>query len=90
MLPTSESHSIFKTANDPEERLKARYELLASLPLPEGIPDDELKPLVLPGNMTIKEFILNACNVRRPFARDVEADLPTQLQFLRDGYNSML
>lgn len=63
-LPTSESHSVFKTANDPEERLKARYELLASLPLPEGVPDDELKPLVFPGTMTIKEFILGASNVR--------------------------
>ena len=76
MLPTSESHSIFKTASDPEERLKARYELLASLPLPEGVPDDELKPLVLPGSMTIKEFILGACNVRPPFACDVETNLP--------------
>jgi hypothetical protein len=75
-LPTSESRSVFKTANDPEERLKARHELLASLPLPEGVPDDELKPLILPGNMTIKEFILGACNVRSPFACDVEANLP--------------
>jgi len=76
MLPTSESHSVFKTANDPEERLKARYELLASLPLPEGVPDDELKPLVLPGSMTIKEFILSACNVRPPFACDVDTNVP--------------
>lgn len=76
MLPTSESHSVFKTANDPEERLKARYELLASLPLPKGVPDDELKPLVLPGSMTIKEFILNACNVRPPSVYDVETNFP--------------
>ena len=76
MLPTSESHSVFKTANDPEERLKARYELLASLPLPEGVPDDELKPLVLPGSMTIKEFILSASNVRPPFAYDFKTHLP--------------
>jgi hypothetical protein len=76
ILSTSESYSIFKTANDPEERLKARYELLASLPLPEGVPDDELKPLVLPGSMTIKEFILSACNVRPPFTYDFETHLP--------------
>jgi len=76
MLPTSESHSVFKTANDPEERLKARYELLASLPLPEGVPDDELKPLVLSGSMTIKEFILSACNVRPSFSHDFETHLP--------------
>lgn len=76
MLPTSESHSVFKTANDPEERLKARYELLASLPLPEGVPDDELKPLVLPESMTIKEFILSACNVSPPFTYDVETHPP--------------
>ena len=75
MLPTSESHSVFKTANDPEERLKARYELLASLPLPEGVPDDELKPLILPGAMTIKEFILSACNVRPPTTFCVKTDL---------------
>jgi hypothetical protein len=75
MLPTSESHSVFKTANDPEERLKARYELLASLPLPEGVPDDELKPLILPGTMTIKEFILSACNVRPPTSFCAETDL---------------
>ena len=76
MLPTSGSHSVFKTANDPEERLKARYELLASLPLPEGVPDDELKPLVLPGSMTIKEFILSASNVSPPPAYQVETNLP--------------
>ena len=76
MLPTSESHSIFKTANDPEERLKARHTLLASLPLPESVPDDELKPLVLPASMTIKEFILSACNVRPPFAYDFKTHLP--------------
>ena len=75
MLPTSESHSVFKTANDPEERLKARYELLASLPLPEGVPDDELKPFILPGSMTIKEFILSACNVRPPFLYEVKAHI---------------
>lgn len=73
MLPTSESHSVFKTASDPEERLKARYELLASLPLPECVPDDELKPLILPGSTTIKEFILSACNVRPPLVYDVKA-----------------
>jgi hypothetical protein len=69
-LPTSESHSVFKTTNDPEQRLKARYELLASLPLPEAVPEDELKPFVLPGSMTIKEFILSACNVRLPSVRE--------------------
>ena len=91
-LPTSESHSVFKTANDPEERLKARYELLASLPLPEGVPDDELKPFVLPASMTIKEFILSACNVRPPFVSEPRIDLvlPTQLQFLRNWYYSAL
>jgi hypothetical protein len=76
MLPTSESHSVFKTTNDPEERLKTRYELLASLPLPEGAPDDELKPLVLPGSMTIKEFISSACNVRPSSVCDVETNIP--------------
>ena len=76
MLPTSGSCSVFRTANDPEERLKARHELLATLPLPESVPDEELKPLVLPGSMTIKEFILSASNVRPPLASDVETNLP--------------
>jgi len=76
MLPTSGSCSVFRSANDPEERLKARHELLASLPLPESVPDEELKPLILPGSMTIKEFILSANNVRPPFPRDVETNLP--------------
>ena len=76
MLPPSGSCSVFRTANDPEERLKARHELLASLPLPEGVPDEELKPLVLPGTMTIKEFILSASNVRPPFSRNVKTNLP--------------
>ena len=91
-LPSSESHSVFKTANDPEERLKARYELLASLPLPEGVPDDELKPLVLPGTMTIKEFILNACNVRLSQRGDTKTNPnpSSQLEFLRTGYRSVL
>jgi len=76
MLPTSGSCSVFRTANDPEERLKARHELLASLPLPESVPDEELKPLVLPGSMTIKEFILSASNVRPLFSRGVGTNLP--------------
>lgn len=77
MLPTSESHSVFRTTNDPGERLKTRHELLASLPLPESVPADELKPLVLPGTMTIKEFILSSCNVRLPSACDAETNPST-------------
>lgn len=57
-VPTlTASDSLFKTTDDPEERLKARHVLLASLPLPTDIPSDALRPITFPAALTIHEFV---------------------------------
>ncbi|KAI8974237.1 hypothetical protein BD414DRAFT_424545, partial [Trametes punicea] len=44
------------TANT-AEKIEARYAVLASLPLPSGIPDDALTPIVIPAPYTLHDFI---------------------------------
>ncbi|KAJ7184598.1 hypothetical protein C8R46DRAFT_1343652 [Mycena filopes] len=45
---------------DPEEIIKARHVMLASIPLPADPPDDCLKPIVIPPQFTLHEFLANA------------------------------
>jgi hypothetical protein len=47
----------------PEAMAKARYATLASLPLPADIPDDSLKPIIIPSPFTLHEFLGNASGV---------------------------
>ncbi|KAI0373136.1 hypothetical protein BV20DRAFT_977736 [Pilatotrama ljubarskyi] len=39
------------------EKIEGRYAVLASLPLPSGIPDDALTPIVIPAPYTLHDFI---------------------------------
>ncbi|KAJ7765691.1 hypothetical protein B0H16DRAFT_1309933, partial [Mycena metata] len=48
---------------EPEEIIKARHAMLASIPLPADPPDDCLKPIVIPPPFTLHEFLANASGV---------------------------
>lgn len=43
--------------DDHEERLKARYAVLAQLPVPTDMPSDILLPIVIPPPFTVHDFI---------------------------------
>ncbi|KAJ7041943.1 hypothetical protein C8F04DRAFT_111681 [Mycena alexandri] len=51
---------VVYTAPKPEEIIKARHAMLASIPLPADPPDDCLKPIVIPPPFTLHEFLANA------------------------------
>ncbi|KAI9069472.1 hypothetical protein FKP32DRAFT_1682906 [Trametes sanguinea] len=44
------------TANT-AEKIESRYSVLANLPLPSGIPDDALTPIIIPAPHTLHDFI---------------------------------
>jgi hypothetical protein len=44
---------------------RARYAVLAAIPLPVNVPGDELKPIVIPAPFTLHEFLGNASGVSR-------------------------
>lgn len=44
---------------------KTRFELLASLPVPSTVPEDVLKPIIIPAPFTIHEFLGNTSGVSR-------------------------
>ena len=50
-------------SGDPVDMVKARNSVLAALPTPSGIPDEELQPIMLPASSTIHEFLNNATKV---------------------------
>ncbi|KAM5542076.1 hypothetical protein V8D89_004386 [Ganoderma adspersum] len=39
------------------EKIEARYAILASLPLPSGIPEDSLTPILIPAPYTLHDFV---------------------------------
>ena len=39
------------------EKIDARYAILASLPLPSGVPEDSLTPILIPAPHTLHDFI---------------------------------
>ncbi|KAH9914513.1 uncharacterized protein BXZ73DRAFT_92797 [Epithele typhae] len=45
------------------EKINARYAVLASLPLPSGIPEDSLTPILIPSPHSIHEFIATTSGV---------------------------
>ena len=47
----------------PSDMVRARNAVLTALPTPPGIPEDELKPILLPPSVTIHEFINNTTGV---------------------------
>lgn len=46
-------------SDETADLVKNRYSILASLPLPEEVPEDMLSPLSIPAPFTIQEFISN-------------------------------
>lgn len=48
----------------PADLVQARYDILSSLPIPPGIPDDVLNPIMIPSPITIHEFLGNTTGVR--------------------------
>ncbi|KLO19613.1 hypothetical protein SCHPADRAFT_817820 [Schizopora paradoxa] len=53
------------SSDEPVEMDKARFQLLASLPVPSTVPDDVLKPIIIPAPFTIHEFLGNTSGVSR-------------------------
>jgi hypothetical protein len=60
--PFQDMHTAPKS-NEPEDIIKARHALLATIPLPLDPPDDTLKPIVIPPPFTLHEFLANASGV---------------------------
>ena len=50
-------------SGNPIDMIRARNAVLTALPIPLGIPEDELKPIVLPASMPIYEFLNNTVGV---------------------------
>ena len=59
----NEPSQIACDVQEPEEIAKARHAILAALPLPSEIPDDSLKPILIPSPFTLHEFLGNASGV---------------------------
>ncbi|OJA19215.1 hypothetical protein AZE42_06773 [Rhizopogon vesiculosus] len=51
---------LLPLGDEPESSILTRQTLLASLPLPVGIPDDALSPILIPPPFTLHEFLGNA------------------------------
>ncbi|EGN96413.1 hypothetical protein SERLA73DRAFT_154735 [Serpula lacrymans var. lacrymans S7.3] len=56
----SEKSPILPNIDEPEHTITLRQARLAALPLPSGIPDDALKPILIPHPYTFHEFLGNA------------------------------
>jgi hypothetical protein len=80
------SDSLFKTADDPDERLGTRHALLASLPLPNDIPSDSLRPITLPASFSIHEFLGAICHVSPWLSTRLCFSQQTQSQLIRNQY----
>ena len=57
------SFPIFEEGTPAERTIAARQALLATLPLPSGIPDDALQPIMIHPPHTLHEFLGNASGV---------------------------
>ncbi|EMD34276.1 hypothetical protein CERSUDRAFT_140652 [Gelatoporia subvermispora B] len=56
-ITRSVMHEVAPSYADPAVRIEARNTVLAGLPIPSGIPEDSLRPIVLPAPATIHEFL---------------------------------
>ena len=56
--------------------VKARNAILASLPLPEEVPEDMLSPLSIPAPFTLQEFISNLSGVSKSLRSCAYAEIP--------------
>lgn len=59
----SMSASHVSPSEEPQDRIALRHSILASLPVPTGVPDDALKPVFIPPPFTLHEFLGNTTGV---------------------------
>ncbi|KAL5528882.1 hypothetical protein ACEPAG_4856 [Sanghuangporus baumii] len=59
LLVGTDLQNFRSSSGHPIDMIRARNAVLTALPMPPGIPEDELKPIVLPPSMTIHEFLNN-------------------------------
>lgn len=64
-------------SDEPEDMINARHAILASLPIPFDIPEDSLKPILIPAPFTLHEFLGNAPGVSLYIGRDILPPLNT-------------
>ncbi|KAH7911887.1 hypothetical protein BJ138DRAFT_1062170 [Hygrophoropsis aurantiaca] len=62
----------FPSVEGPEKCIAARQAILAALPLPPDIPDDALRPIVIPPPNTLHEFLGNASGLTTYWCPDRE------------------
>jgi hypothetical protein len=62
-----------------EESIKARHAILATLPLPPGIPSDALRPILVPSAYTLQEFLSCAVGVGLLFRGHISVHLACRL-----------
>ncbi|KAF9239150.1 hypothetical protein BU15DRAFT_74842 [Melanogaster broomeanus] len=62
------SFPVSQLEGEPEKTIAARQAILAALPLPSGIPDDALQPIILPAPYTLHDFLGNASGDRLAFS----------------------
>ncbi|KAL4065176.1 hypothetical protein J3A83DRAFT_4190594 [Scleroderma citrinum] len=57
--------AAFSLGGEAEKTIAARQAILAALPLPSGIPEDSLQPIVLPALYSLHEFLRNTTGSTR-------------------------
>jgi hypothetical protein len=63
-----------------EESIGSRHAILATLPLPVGIPSDALRPILIPPSYTLHEFLASAIGaLRTAYARRPDSLLSANL-----------
>ncbi|KAL5490660.1 hypothetical protein ACEPAI_5494 [Sanghuangporus weigelae] len=82
LLVGADLQNFRASSGHPIDMIRARNAVLTALPMPPGIPEDELKPIVLPPSMPIHEFLNNTVGVsafinglRRKFTHSVQNSL---------------
>ena len=61
-LPSVTASNV-SASEEPQDRIALRHSILASLPLPTGVPDDALRPISIPAPFTLHEFLGNTTGV---------------------------
>jgi len=50
----------------PSETARIRNEMLSSLPIPIGVPEDTIRPIIIQPPYTLQDFLVNAAGVSFP------------------------
>ncbi|KAL5533482.1 hypothetical protein ACEPAF_5258 [Sanghuangporus sanghuang] len=65
LLVGADLQNFRASSGHPIDMIRARNAVLTALPMPLGIPEDELKPIILPPSMPIHEFLNNTTGTTR-------------------------